>query len=166
MISFYKSGFPYLRLCLVQVVVLCIIFTTMKLNTLSVRDPLLLFTLPVEGTTYPQQPACKCLKKSWPGDKETADQLLLSLSWLNNITTYQELQGRHPNLPLDLLYSAENKRCSLLPTLFRYGQRITVSLLLIDLKACLNKVEVHIRTFSTHYIAWTLNLCWSVLLLR
>ena len=141
----YISGFPSLRRCVLQVIILgLIILTSIEWYILRLQKPMPLFPLPREEAGAPPLLPCKCAMKSWPGDSDIADQLHLSLSWLNNITTYQELQERHPNLPLDLLHGAKNKRCSLLPTLFRYGQRMTVSLLPMRLKVYLSKGLVHI----------------------
>ena len=68
---------------------------------------------------------CKCRMKSWRDKNNMVSILNLTLPWLN-LTTMQDLRQRHPNLPLELLYGAKNRRCSLLPTIYRYSYSIVV----------------------------------------
>lgn len=69
-------------------------------------------------TSHREGTICKCLIRSWPDSEVTAAYLNLSLSWLSNTSTIQDLRSRHPNLPIELLHDGKHKRCSLLPTLF------------------------------------------------
>lgn len=70
---------------------------------------------------------CRCSMKPWPAIDKIISALNISVPWLNHTIVRQNLDQRHPNLPFELLTGAENKRCSLLPTIFRYKQRTNVN---------------------------------------
>lgn len=63
---------------------------------------------------------CKCSMTSWRSKDKIVSALNLPLPWLNHTTTREDLQQRHPNLPLQLLQGPKRKRCALLPSVFRY----------------------------------------------
>lgn len=77
---------------------------------------------PLPTLPSPEDVNCKCSMKSWPGNKMTGAYFNLSLPWFTHRTTLQELRARHPNIPFNMLNDGEKKRCSLLPTIFRYRQ--------------------------------------------
>lgn len=116
-ISVSINVFNFNRIISATVVMLVIVTLIAIREDIILFIPLLptpsFFALPSEGTT------CECSNESWPDNDVMAANLNLPLPWLNNSSTLQELKSRHPNLPIELLYDAKHRRCSLLPTLFR-----------------------------------------------
>ena len=125
----FSFVFPYislLRMFVALVVIVSVIITTDWFVTVPEHQgsPYLI-TIAKRIIEKVPPSSCKCSMKSWIGSDLIASTLNLTLPWLTT-TTHDHLHQRHPNLPLELLNGARNRRCSLLPTILRCIQIVYV----------------------------------------